>query len=267
MKKLILVILPLLIWGCQKKYDNLVDPPAYDFQANSVYSLNSYRYSIPDSSITLSLSFSSVDGIQNVYCNILDPDNNQLNYDPVYMNDDGKLAVDGDSTAKDKVYSAKFPMGHYYANGTYQVNYYVTDKNDNVSLAAIKTFTYDNGQSNVPPVISNLSMADSVGFEQAFTFSVKATDGNGYSDIAEVYYELYRPDGTQVVNQQGLSQFPMYDNGDVSGTGDVTAGDGIFTFMLAIPTGQQSGTWKFVFQAKDRTGALSNTITHNIIVK
>ena len=81
-----------------------------------------------------------------------------------------------------------------------------------------------------------------------------------------VYYEMYKPDGTQQVNSQGLSQFPLYDNGDTSGTGDLTAGDGRYSFKLTFPVEIEIGTWEFRFYAEDRSGALSNVISHNIEV-
>ncbi len=58
----------------------------------------------------------------------------------------------------------------------------------------------------------------------------------------------------------------MFDDGNTSENGDVTEEDGIFTVILTFPASAQKGTWRFEFQARDRSKLLSNKIIHNIIV-
>ncbi len=119
-----------------------------------------------------------------------------------------------------------------------------------------------------PPVISDLFFADSVQFEEVFIFSVLAVDSNGAEDISRVYYELYRPDGSQVANSQGITKFPMFDDGN-SQAGDETAGDSIYTQKLYFPSNLPSfpsGSYRFEITAEDRTKRLSNTIVHYLEV-
>ena len=100
----------------------------------------------------------------------------------------------------------------------------------------------------------------------AMSAAVEVSDSNGLQDVEFVFYEAYNPDGIKVVNSQGISQFPMFDDGNTQENGDVTAGDGIFTVVLTFPISAQTGTWRFEFQARDRSKTLSNKIFHNIIV-
>lgn len=265
-KTFYLIFLSLLLVGCEKKFDNVVNAPLPNYRVEYISNLSSFKYSPSDSNVTLYLKVSSTNNISEVTCSVYDPDGNELATSPIQLLDNGDLSI-GDTTKGDGVYTNKFPLNHSEPIGKYSVKYFIQDNSKNTKLAAVQYFSYDNGQTNEPPVLSNLIMSDSIGFDQTFTFSVKVTDPNGYSDISQVYYELYRPDGTQVTNSQGISKFPMYDNGDTAGNGDVTKGDGIFTFKLSFPSGQQMGTWKFIFKAVDRSGATSNVITHNIVVK
>jgi len=248
--------------GCEKKFDNIVNVPLPNYRVEGVTNLQSFTYSTSDSSIILYIKIDSSNDVNEVYCSVYDPDGNELSNSPVQLQESSNL-----SSSDTVVYSSNFQMSQSDPIGKYSVKYFIQDNAYNTSLAAVQYFTYDNGQTNEPPVLSNLVMPDSVSFGQTFTFSIKVTDPNGYSDISQVYYELYRPDRTQVTNSQGISEFPMYDNGDTAGNGDVTKGDGIFTFKLSFPSGQQMGTWKFIFKAVDRSGATSNVITHNIVVQ
>ena len=267
MKKILIIIIPFILWGCKRDFNSVIDTQPVNFQVTKINTASSFTYQPSDSLITISVEFNSSKDIISVYANVFDPGMNQINSSPIMLFDNGNIPDNGDTVKGDGIYSNKFPLSHYYAKGNYLIQYFVTDVLNNTSLAAYHSFTFDNGQTNVAPVISNLTMPDSTSFGTSFTFSIKADDQNGLSDIVSVFYKLYRPDGTLVVNSQGISEFPLSDNGDTNVTGDVTAHDGIFTNKLTIPSGQQSGTWKFAFQAEDRGGLFSNTITHNLVVK
>ncbi len=267
MRKLIFIIIPIIFWGCKRDFNSVIDSQPVNFQVTKINTVDSVTYQPTDSLMTISIAFNSSQDINSVYANVFDPDMNQINLSPIVLFDNGNIQDNGDTVKGDGIYSNKFPLSHYYPKGNYQIQFFVTDILNNTSLTAYHSFSFDNGQTNVAPVISNLTMTDSTSFGKSFTFTVKAEDQNGLNDIISVFYKLYRPDGTLIVNSQGISEFPLSDNGDTGVTGDVTAHDGIFTNMLTIPSGQQTGTWKFVFQAKDRGGLLSNTISHNLVVK
>ncbi len=269
MKK-IFIILPLilLIVGCQKDFNNVVDSSQPEnYRVIGVYTPAQFTYNPGDSLITISAQLNTSANIQKVVFNILSSDQTQLNNSPVQLFDNGNLSQNGDTVKGDLVYSNKFPLSHYYPKGSYEIEIYISGNSGNTTLAAVHSFNFNNGQANVPPVLSGLSMPDTVSFGVSFIFSIKASDQNGLSDISTVFYKLYRPDGTMVTNSQGISEYPLSDNGDYSVTGDITAGDGTYTNKLQFPSGQPTGSWKFTFQAKDKSGALSNIVTHNLVVK
>jgi hypothetical protein len=113
-------------------------------------------------------------------------------------------------------------------------------------------------------VISNLLLPSSVNRGDSFIFSIKVDDTNGSFDIAQVYFKLYRPNGTIVLNGND-DFFLMVDTGDAN-LGDQTAGDGIYSFKNSFSSTAPTGLWKFEFQAKDRSGKLSNIISSNMMV-
>jgi len=266
MKKYILILILFIFWGCQKDFNTVVDTQSANFQVLKATMADSISYKQTDSLIVVSLQLISSSGIRSVSVNIIASDLTQLNDSPLILYDNGDIADNGDTIKGDNVFSNKFPLSRYYPNGTYTVQYFVTDNSNNTQMTAVHSFIYNNLQTAVAPVISNLFMVDTVAIGTSFTFSVKVTDGNGLSDIDSVYYILYRPDGTLIVNAQGISKFPLSDNGDTDVSGDVTAGDGIYTMKLTFPSGQPTGLWKFKFAAVSREGLESNIITHNVVV-
>jgi hypothetical protein len=141
----------------------------------------------------------------------------------------------------------------------------VTGSNGINNQVAVSNFYFINGQDTLPPVISNSVVdPDTVVVNQltVLFISVEAMDPNGSSDILEVYFIVYRPDGTTNNNKVLL-----FDDGNVIENGDVTAGDGIYSRLIQVNQSNQKGTYRFEFQAEDRTGALSNIINHYVLIQ
>jgi hypothetical protein len=267
MKKYILLLVPFIFWGCEKDFNTVVDSAPVNSSVVKINTADSFTYTKADSSVVISIQLNSSSGITSVSANIIASDFVQLNDSPVILSDNGDITNNGDTTAGDNVFSKKFPLSTYYPNGTYTVQYFVTDNSGSTKMLAVHSFTFNNMQTSVAPVISDLTMPDSISLGTSFTSSVKVSDGNGSSDIDSVYYIIYKPDGTMIVNSEGISRFPLYDNGATNLSGDVTQGDGIFSMKLTIPSGQPTGKWKFEFIAVDRERLTSNIITHNLVVQ
>jgi len=267
MKKYILILIPFIFWGCQKSYNTVVDSQNTNPQVIKITTADSVSYSRADSTVIISVQLNSFSGVKSVQANIIASDFTQLNTEPLILFDNGDAKDNGDAVKGDNIYSNRFPMSTYYPNGQYTVQYFITDDNNNTQLEAVHTFGYNNLQTNKAPIISNLNMPGSISLNISLLFSVKVTDANGLSDVDSVYYKLYKPDGTLILNSQGISKFPLSDNGDTPTTGDVTAGDGIYTMKLTFPSGQPTGSWKFQFTAVDREGFQSNIITQNVVVQ
>ena len=257
MGKLFLLLVPLLLLGCEQNYDNLIDTSPESYQLTSVVGIkDSVDLKVPgDSLFSPRLIFTSQSKINKVYFDVYASDNTLLNSSPVGMDEVGN-----------KIYEGQFIFKREYPIGSYNVKFSVTGFDGINRQVASSSFYFNNGQDNVPPVISNLIMPDSVQLGGTILYTVEVSDSNGLQDVEFVFYEAYNPDGIKVVNSQGISQFPMFDDGNTQENGDATAGDGIFTVVLTFPISAQTGTWRFEFQARDRSKTLSNKIFHNIIV-
>jgi hypothetical protein len=268
MKKFaLLTLLPLLFWGCEKTYDTVINPSQNNsIQVVNINPIDTLNYNTSDSVLTFAITFNSSQQIQSVYCNILTPAGVQLNSSAIILYDDGNLSAHGDSTQSDNTYSNKFTMSNSYINGVYLVQYYVTDIFEATNYVSAQNFFFNNGTEKFAPVISNVNIPDTVALGQTFVFNVTASDSNGLNDIELVYFQLYRPDSSIVDDGTGNTFFEMHDDGNTTVWGDTTAGDGIYSFKNSFSPTAQLGSWRFEFQALDRSSILSNKIIKNVEV-
>jgi len=257
MRKYYLLIIPLLNWGCEQTFDNVIDTATENYQLTSVVGIkDSVDLKVPgDSLLSLRLIFTPESKINKVFFDIYASDNSRLNAEPVEMQE-----------VSNKIYEEQFILKRENPIGDYNLKFSVTGFDGINKQVATSSFYFNNGQDNVPPEISNLIMPDSVQRGNTILFTVEVSDSNGLNDVEYVFYEAYNPDGIKVVNSQGISEFPMFDDGNTSENGDVAAGDGIYTVVLTFPVSAQEGTWRFEFLARDRSKTLSNKIIHNIVV-
>jgi hypothetical protein len=255
MGKYFLLLIPLLIWGCDKTYDNVVDTSTENYQVTSIVGIkDTVDLKVPgDSVLNLRLIFSPQSEVNKPYFSIIASDNSQLNSSPIEM-----IEVANNVFDKQYILTSKDPIGDY------TIKFSVTGFDGINKPVAVANFFFNNGQDNVPPVISNTVIEpDTVVVTQttAIFTSVEVEDSNGQSDILEVYFIVYRPDGTTNGNK-----IQLFDDGS-STNGDVTAGDGIYSRLIQVDESNQKGTYRFEFQAKDRLGALSNIINHYVLIQ
>ncbi len=280
MKKFVINILSLLLIAsafisCDKIPDGIVETRFVDYKVVAISAPTTFSTNSTDSVITTSIEFQKPSTINAVWCNVKLIDGTETKYSRVELLDSGDLQKNGDQKKDDGIYSGKFVMSKKYSNGKYQIEFLVEDNvrisPDNVRKVGTSIFTYDNGQTNFAPVLSNLIIPLSVNRGESFTFTIKAEDPNGPSDISQVYFKLVRPDGTTATpgpqDDNGSGSFLMHDDGN-SNYGDAKAGDGIYSFKNSFGSTSQTGTWKFEFQAKDKGTPfkLSNMITSNLTV-
>ena len=113
---------------------------------------------------------------------------------------------------------------------------------------------------NIRPRLSHLIVPDTVKIPTAgqnnYTFTVEAADSDGNSDIISVHFVSINPAVADV--------FEMYDDGNVDSDGDLVSGDGIFSIIVRIQPTNTPGKIVFQFQAQDRSGALSDPLTHTV---
>jgi hypothetical protein len=114
-----------------------------------------------------------------------------------------------------------------------------------------------------PPIISNAIVEpDTVIADTAIIIltTVEAIDPNGNSDIEKVYFNTYKPDGTT----NGVETY-LYDDGNLE-TGDVIAGDGVYSRLIQVNETNTKGTYRFQFQAENKARSLSNIINHYVLI-
>lgn len=268
-KTVIFIVILIAIIGCEKIPDGVVDPrdSITQFKFNSLQMPDTVIYGVDDSVIVIKAKMDNPDVISRLFFDIYDT-RGEIVSRGNDMKDNGDVQQFGDSLTSDGIYSAIVSFGKSDPSGAYFFKFYGVDIHGIGKLLAEKRTVFFNNQPLFPPVISNLVMPDSVAAGEVFVFSLRAEDGNGLSDIKKVYFDLYRPDGSHSVNPTSSDgHFPMYDNGDINGSGDVTAGDGIYTLKNSFGASAQKGYWKFEFQAVDRSDSLSNEIIKELLVK
>jgi hypothetical protein len=261
-KIFIAILLFAFISGCEKSFDDVVDVNRTSYQVTSLNSFNSFRYVEGDSVLTIFLYLSSSKDIAQVFCNVIASDDSKLNSDPVLLSDNGQ---NGDATAGDNKFTGLFPMSRFYPVGIYTINYFVTDNNGSTKQVALHQFTYDNGQANVAPVISNAFIDPDTIVVTDTTYiqtSIQVSDGNGLNDVESVYFIVYKPDGTT-----NNFKTVMLDDGNLDVNGDETAGDGIFSRVIQVNQSNDKGIYRFEFTAEDRGGLISNIINYSVLIQ
>lgn len=260
----------LLLTSCEESSTEVIEQPLVQFVVTAISAPNTFVFSENDSSFVASVTIENPENISDVWFNISTADGLTRIVTGVKMADNGN-ELNGDETEGDGIFSGKTFLGKEIKSGKYQVDFYLSDKinpqPDNIHKIGINYFEVEGGKENYPPQIISLAIPDTVLKNQKFTFSVEVEDSNGLQDIREVYYELFNPSGEQIVNSKGISQFPLFDDGDVDANGDETAGDGVYTVFLTIPSGQPTGLWEFKFTAVDKSDAKSNQLSKEVFVK
>ncbi len=248
MRKIVLLLLPIIIIGCEQTFDNIIDAVQNNYQVTLVSPTDSITFRADDSLITIRMNFTSSSEVSDVFCDIIASDQSKLNSSPFQLFDNN-----------DNRFKNDFPLSQFYPNGIYNIKYYVKNADETLQQVALASFKYNNGQDNIAPVISNLVAPDTVtiGSDTTFIFiSIDVQDENGLNDIETMFFNSFLPNG------QPSSQNPikMFDDGS---NGDLVPGDGTYSLIVILPpVGVTRGTFRWEFQAKDRGGKSSNIIIH-----
>lgn len=254
----------VFFFACEKKYDGVIDTSSSDYQVKSVSPKDSIFFNRIDSSFVIQIEFSRNSTLNSVYANILNPEGKKHFGNDLILFDNGKNE-NGDSISGDKIFSNKTFMKSKDPNGLYTIKYYVDDNISTKKFVAQSSFKYRNGENNIAPVISNAFIdPDTLVVNTTTTIQTRITvfDGNGLSDIKEVYFIVYRPDGsTNNIKTQ------LYDDGNLSTNGDLQAGDGIYSRKIQVNETNAKGTYRFEFKAIDRGGLFSNIINYLVLIQ
>ncbi|RMF68851.1 MAG: hypothetical protein D6743_02815, partial [Calditrichaeota bacterium] len=177
--------------------------------------------------------------------------------------DDGTGA---DAVAGDGVYTAVLSSNLIRTASDYFLRFQAEDRAGSKSAARIATIR---GVFRLPqaPVLSNLVAPDTVQIDPTRVVQILLTvdvfDPQGLSDIDFVRFRSFLPNGQEAKD----SPFELSDDGNRAVSGDEVAGDGTYSIIVNLPpNGVTPGDFRFVFQAKDKSGLLSNTIEHIMTV-
>ncbi len=118
--------------------------------------------------------------------------------------------------------------------------------------------------NNRPPIISDLIVPDTMyvpaSGSNLYKVSVFVSDADGLASIEAVTFSSYRSNGTLA------DIFTLFDDG-ATGSGDAVKGDGRYTLTIQLPAGTARQYRDFVFSAKDKSGAVSNSLTKRIYIQ
>lgn len=271
--KIICASLLLLVFSCDDIPNDVVEALETDIVVTKVTPPGNVIYSDETTSFTIGIEFENAEDVSEVYCRVSFYDASFTLYDNIQLLDDGDSDNNGDYVAGDSKFAARETISDENPSGNYQIDFYVKPNSLAFYKAASTHFYFDNQQDNIPPVISNLTMPDSVLRGVDFQITMKAVDQNGQRDLKRVFFQLYRPDGTVVYDTRpdpDIDYWLMADNGDADSVdviyGDVAAGDSVYSFKNSFGESSATGLWKFIFKAEDRGGKKSDEIEHNLEV-
>jgi hypothetical protein len=129
--------------------------------------------------------------------------------------------------------------------------------------------TRDVYMENTPPVLLSIQVPDTILIPSSGmnvdTVRAQVTDRQSLMDIQSVYFisQLRQPDGSL-----GAPSDPVYllDDGSQTGSGDLLAGDGWYSRIIRIESGNTAGTYLFTFIAIDYVDQESNVLVDSVRV-
>lgn len=145
--------------------------------------------------------------------------------------------------------------------GSYSFAITAHGKSDFVSNSLLSALFIS--RRNARPQISNLLIPDTLHRPntgaQIVRFAITARDSDGLADIAKVFFKSINstsPDFEQ----------PMFDDGNLSLDGDSVALDGRYSRLIPLDSTATLGRKEFRFWARDKSGALSDSLVSFITV-
>jgi len=168
-----------------------------------------------------------------------------------------------DSAAGDGTYSGTFAFEVLATEaGLYRVRVTArsADGLESISRERLVPITRNNARA----ILSELTAPDSVDAPATerllIVMSVRADDPDGAEDVREVYFR-------SLDSSDPMRKFLLLDDGNIAGSGDRVAGDGIYSIIVELLPGTPSRTFRFAFQAEDTFRDTSETLLHFLTVR
>lgn len=246
----------LIMSGCDDIPSGVIDVQPVQVNSHITTAPDNFVYNPIDSTFVTSIYSDKKENL-SVTLVVLDPDGRKLFPSPIVLEDNG---ADGDTVKGDGIYSARLKFSKSYPNGKYTLEYYLTAEGSQ-KKSFLHYLNYFNGQQNYPPVISELSMPDTIAAGVPLVIVLKVFDANGLDDIKRVSFIFYKPDGT------ASDPVNMFNDGNTDRDGDQIAGDDLYSYKNPFPESAKGQYRKFEFFAEDRNGTRSNIIIYNLFIK
>ncbi|GMQ81806.1 MAG: hypothetical protein BMS9Abin05_1242 [Rhodothermia bacterium] len=151
--------------------------------------------------------------------------------------------------------------------GNYTVQVFASDQAGSLGNQVVGTLIVD--AISEPPQIDAIDIPDRVTLpgpsEPAIQVPIIAhvSDPDGLANILSVQVEVNGKSTLQLCDDGGGANC----NAGFPNSGDVTAGDGLFTLTIELDSSNTPGDNIFVFKAIDRAGLESETVTKIIVVE
>jgi hypothetical protein len=252
------LILGILIVSCEKDDTSVIDPILTFATIDSV-KINPQSIDTSRVSVNFTVYISSADPISSVTAKITGPapENDELG--TIHLTGNGLVY----SGTYDSLQSCRFV-------GTYGVEFVAITNTGLPSNTVTGSFSVMNSL-NVKPVVSIVYAPDSLQkpsgnppdtLRPAF-LQIQVNDPNGICDISTAYFNSVNPNGIP----NPFNPFTMFDNGNPSSPSCETVGnDGKYSLCIFIGSTATLGDYIFKFNARDRTGAVSDTLYKTITV-
>lgn len=256
-------------YSCEKKSDNIIDPTLIAPSISNPSKSKDTVYTPSDAPVVNFITSVRVqqggdDAIETVVCSLLDPAGNLIqNFN---MSDNGSSP---DTTGGNGVYTVavNYTTTSCLTVGNYSVQYLATSASGLTSNLIVSTVPvyYSN---NVAPVVSFVNVLDTITRPTTgaflFPITIKGSDANGQCDIKSVFLKTIKPNGEP---GNGGNPIFMFDDGDLLVHGDSVAGDGRFSIIAGIGSGNDLGLYQFNYQATDNRGLSSAILNKPLYVK
>ncbi|MFO7891583.1 MAG: hypothetical protein R6V04_14740 [bacterium] len=253
----ILSICLLVLFGCEIKY-----PPESEYVTPEISYLvfSDTLYLNSDALYPVKVKVEDPQGTEDidvVDMRITDLDSTEIFYADT-LKDNGSA---GDVIPADGEYYSVIPTDFTDNEGIFLLHLQAVDISGNSAIPVQDTLMVIEGEFNLPPVISDPQLPDSLDSKsiQNVFFSITADDPQGLADIDSVYLWIYPP----------LKSAPVFKGRlkDDGTGGDVTAGDRIFSLRQDLSQILGSSGINLVrFQAVDKKGEKSEPIVCEIFI-